>query len=300
MFRGFGTVILAGLVLAVHGGHPRQVRQVEASGNLAEVLSGRGFSTLVDLVVKAGLADTVSNNGPFTVFAPTNDAFAALDPKLVNYLLQNPQVLKNVLLYHVLPGQVFSSSLEDDLVANSAQGRSVRVNLFANPAGVVVNGVDVIEADIPASNGVVHVVDKVLLPPKGTVVDTLLGDERFTTLVAAVTAAGLADTLASDGPFTVFAPTNDAFAKLPPGTVDSLLQDVPALQKVLLRHVVPSTLYSRALLGNSFSTASQDQLSVSQDSFGRVTASTSANTALVTIPNTPASNGVIHVIDTVI
>ncbi|ROT62842.1 putative transforming growth factor-beta-induced protein ig-h3-like [Penaeus vannamei] len=184
MFRGFGTVILAGLVLAVHGGHPRQVRQVEASGNLAEVLSGRGFSTLVDLVVKAGLADTVSNNGPnlpskpyflshtallprpFTVFAPTNDAFSALDPKLVNYLLQNPQILKNVLLYHVLPGQVFSSSLEDDLVANSAQGRSVRVNLFANPAGVVVNGVDVIEADIPASNGVVHVVDKVLCLPR--------------------------------------------------------------------------------------------------------------------------------------
>ncbi|XP_063590932.1 transforming growth factor-beta-induced protein ig-h3-like [Penaeus indicus] len=300
MFRGFGTLLLAGLVLAVNGRHPRQVRQVGSAGNLAEVLSGRGFQTLVDLVVKAGLADTVSNNGPFTVFAPTDEAFAALDPQLVNYLLANPEVLKNVLLYHVLPGQVFSSNLENDLVANSAQGRTVRVNLFANPSGAVVNGVNVIEADIPASNGVVHVIDKVLLPPKGSVVDTLVGDDRFTTLVAAVTAAGLADTLASEGPFTVFAPTNDAFNKLPPGTVDSLLQDIPALQKILLRHVVPSTLYSRALLGNTFSTASQEELSVSQDAFGRVTASTSANTALVTIPNTPVSNGVIHVIDTVI
>ncbi|XP_042882493.1 transforming growth factor-beta-induced protein ig-h3-like [Penaeus japonicus] len=300
MFKSVSTVFVAALVLAVQAGPPRQVRQVESGGNLAQVLTERGFKTLVDLVVKAGLADTVSNNGPFTVFAPTDEAFAALEPRLVNYLLANPEVLKNVILYHVVPGQVFSSNLENDLVANSAQGRTLRVNLFSNPSAAVINGVNVIEADITASNGVVHVIDKVLLPPKGTVVDTLVDDERFSTLVAAVTAAGLADTLTSAGPFTVFAPTNDAFNKLPPGTVDSLLQDIPALQKILLRHVVPSTLYSRALLGNTFSTASQDELTVSQDSFGRVTASTSANTAVVTIPNTPVSNGVIHVIDTVI
>ncbi|XP_037789433.1 transforming growth factor-beta-induced protein ig-h3-like [Penaeus monodon] len=295
MFRGLGTLLLlAGLVLAVHGRHPKQVRQVGSEGNLAEVLSGRGFRTLVDLVVKAGLADTVSNSGPFTVFAPTDEAFAALEPQLVNYLLENPEVLKNVLLYHVLPGQVFSSSLENDLVASSAQGRTLRVNLFSNPTGAVVNGVNVIEADIPASNGVVHVIDKVLLPPKGTVVDTLVGDDRFTTLVAAVTAAGLADTLASGLLCSEFG----TFTDLPHGLQQAhlcleLLQDI--VQEVVL-HVFAL----RRLFSALFWDTSREPLSVSQDTSGRVTASTTANTALVTIPNTPVSNGVIHVIDTVI
>ncbi|XP_069977589.1 periostin [Penaeus vannamei] len=227
-------------------------------GNIAEELTKRGFTTLVDLVTKAGLAETLSTQGPFTVFAPTNDAFAALDPNLVSFLVNNPEELKSVLLYHVVSGSFPARSLSNDLVADSVQGAPLRINLRSRPSGVTVNGVEVVKPDIKASNGIVHVVDQVLLAPQADIVDTLIGDDRFSTLVAAVTAAGLVDTL-KGGPFTVFAPTNDAFAKLPPGTVDSLLQDVPALTEVLLRHVVPSTLYSRALVGNSFSTAGGDR-----------------------------------------
>merc|ERR1712042_166279 len=127
---------------------------------------------------------------------------------------------------------------------------------------------------------------------------TLVGDQRFSTLVAAVTAAGLADTLSSAGPFTVFAPTNDAFAKLPAGTVDSLLQDVPALQQVLLRHVLPSTRYSRALCWRTFTTQNGEKLSAQKDKYGRLLVRTTSGHAVVTTPDITATNGVVHVIDT--
>ncbi|XP_042882499.1 periostin-like [Penaeus japonicus] len=287
------------LYVSVDAGHYSSGRGYQKpsrqQGNIAEELSKRGFSTLVDLVTKAGLADTLSNQGPFTVFAPTDEAFKALDPNLVNYLVSNTDELKNVLLYHVVPASVPSSSLSNDQVANSVQGAALRINLRSRPSGVTVNGVDVIKADIRASNGIIHAVDKVLLAPQSDIVGALAGDDRFSTLVAAVTAAGLADTLRA-GPFTVFAPTNDAFAKLPAGTVDSLLNNIPALTEVLLRHVVPSTLYSRALLGNRYNTAGGDMLSVSQN-FGRVTVTTRENTANVIEADKTVTNGVVHAID---
>ncbi|XP_042882498.1 transforming growth factor-beta-induced protein ig-h3-like [Penaeus japonicus] len=290
------------LYVSVDAGHYSSGRGYQKpsrqQGNIAEELSKRGFSTLVDLVTKAGLADTLSNQGPFTVFAPIDEAFKALDPNLVNYLVSNTDELKNVLLYHVVPASVPSSSLSNDQVANSVQGAALRINLRTRPSGVTVNGVDVIKADIRASNGIIHAVDKVLLAPQSDIVGALAGDDRFSTLVAAVTAAGLADTLRA-GPFTVFAPTNDAFAKLPAGTVDSLLNNIPALTEVLLRHVVPSTLYSRALLGNRYNTAGGDMLSVSQN-FGRVTVTTRENTANVIEADKTVTNGVVHAIDAVI
>merc|ERR1712106_548271 len=189
-------------------------------GNLAELLTAQGFTTLVDLVVKAGLADTVSNSGPFTIFAPTNEAFAALDPALVQTLVNNPNQLKSVLLYHVVSGEVYSSGLSNNLQATSVEGSKLRVNLYKNHhSGVAtVNGARIVKADVKASNGVVHVIDKVILAPGGDIVDILAGDARFSTLVSAVTKAGLVDTLKSAGPFTVFAPTNDAFNKVPSHT----------------------------------------------------------------------------------
>nr|XP_027225421.1 uncharacterized protein LOC113817575 [Penaeus vannamei] len=254
-------------------------------------------------------------------------------------------MLKSVLLYHVpCPELPRPQPQQTTWVADSVQGAPLRINLRSRPSGVTVNGVEVVKPDIKASNGIVHVVDQVLLAPQADIVDTLVGDDRFSTLVAAVTAAGLVDTLKGETdaylpiyqmnlhlyfwtpckkvvrkrqPLHRLRPPNDAFAKLPPGTVDSLLQDVPALTEVLLRHVVPSTLYSRALVGNSFSTAGGDRVrrrwvcvwvfialclcpaGLCQNK-GGVSVATKQNSAGVVEADKTVTNGVVHVIDSVI
>ncbi|XP_047472767.1 transforming growth factor-beta-induced protein ig-h3-like [Penaeus chinensis] len=275
----------------------------EEMGNLAEVLSAQGFTQLVDLVVAAGLADTVSNGGPFTIFAPTNKAFQAVDKATLDNLLANTEMLKSVLLYHVVPSSVYSPQLGDDLMVNTVEGKPVRVNTaFSNGMGsITVNGVDVSRTDIIAKNGVIHVVDSVIMAPQGNVVEILAADPKFSTLVAAVKAAGLVDTLSSDGPFTVLAPTNDAFAKLPEGTLDHLLSDTASLKDILLRHVIPSsTLYSGALCWRTYTTANEEQVTTHRDAFHHIKLTSGDKRATVLTPDISATNGVIHAIDTVI
>ncbi|XP_037795059.1 transforming growth factor-beta-induced protein ig-h3-like isoform X2 [Penaeus monodon] len=275
----------------------------EEMGNLAEVLSAQGFTQLVDLVVAAGLADTVSSGGPFTVFAPTNEAFAAVDKATLDSLLANTEMLKSVLLYHVVPSSVYSPQLGDDLLVNTVEGKPVRINTaFSNGMGsITVNGVNISRTDIIAKNGVIHEVESVLMTPQGKIVDILAADPKFSTLVAAVKAAGLVDTLSSDGPFTVLAPTNDAFAKLPEGALDQLLTDTESLKNILLRHVIPSsTLYSGALCWKTHTTASQEQVTTHRDVFHHLKITSGDKRATVLTPDINATNGVIHAIDTVI
>ncbi|XP_042882491.1 transforming growth factor-beta-induced protein ig-h3-like isoform X2 [Penaeus japonicus] len=275
----------------------------EERGNLAEVLSAHGFTQLVDLVVAAGLADTVSNGGPFTIFAPTNKAFEAVDKEVLDSLLADTEMLKSVLLYHVVPAAVYSPQLADDLLVNTVEGKPLRVNTyFSNGMDIVtVNGVNVSRTDIIAKNGVIHVIDRVVMAPRGNVVEILAADPKFSTLVAAVKAAGLVDTLSSDGPFTVFAPTNDAFAKLPEGTVGGLLKDIPTLKNILLRHVIPSsTLYSGSLCWRTYTTASEEQITTHRDMFHHVIITSGDKRATALTPDVSATNGVIHVIDTVL
>merc|ERR1711973_447285 len=181
------------------------------AGNIAEELTKAGATTLVDLVVKAGLAETLSGPGPFTVFAPDNNAFAKLPKSLVDALTGDIELLKKVLLYHVIPGVVKSSDITDDLTAASAEGSDLRANVyykskFSN-GYITVNGKSVKHPDMEASNGIIHIMKDVIYPiPSGNIAEVVSGDERFSTLLAAVGAAGLADTLATGGPFTVFAP----------------------------------------------------------------------------------------------
>ncbi len=193
------------------------------------VADGR-FTTLVAAVTAAGLVDTLKGEGPFTVFAPTDDAFAKLPAGTVEDLLkpENLETLKNILLYHVVPAKVMAA----DAVA--LDGKMADTALADNPLNISVkdgkvylnDNVEVVITDIETANGVIHVIDSVLLPPAkpSDIVDTAAADGRFTTLVAAVQAAGLVETLKGEGPFTVFAPTDEAFAKLPAGTVEDLLK----------------------------------------------------------------------------
>jgi uncharacterized surface protein with fasciclin (FAS1) repeats len=135
-------------------------------GNIVEVAQGAGsFSTLLAAAEAAGLVETLTSEGPFTVFAPTDDAFAALPEGTVETLLmpENQEQLQGVLLYHVVPGKVMSGDLSDGMEAETAQGAPVTISLAD---GVSVNGANVVTADIEASNGVIHVIDAVILPPE--------------------------------------------------------------------------------------------------------------------------------------
>ncbi len=133
--------------------------------NIVELAVGsESLSTLVAAVKAAGLVETLSGDGPFTVFAPTNEAFAALPAGTLESLLkpENKQTLISILTYHVVPAKVMSTDLKDGLEAATVQGEKVTVDLSS---GAKINGAKVLSADIKASNGVVHVIDKVILPP---------------------------------------------------------------------------------------------------------------------------------------
>ena len=259
------------------------------------VSDGR-FETLVTALGAAGLVETLQGEGPFTVFAPTDDAFAKLPDGTVESLLANIPALTDVLLYHVVPGAVMAADVATLDSADTVQGDSVAI---AVDGGTVrINGAQVVIADIQASNGVIHVIDSVLLPPEepASIVDIAVADGRFETLVAALGAAGLAETLQGDGSFTVFAPTDDAFAKLPDGTVESLLADIPALTDVLFYHVVPGAVMAADVVSlDSADTVQGDSVAIAVDG-GTVR----INGAQVVIADIEASNGVIHVIDSVL
>jgi uncharacterized surface protein with fasciclin (FAS1) repeats len=298
-------------------------------GTIVEVAVGAGsFSTLVAAVEAAGLVDTLSGEGPFTVFAPTDDAFAALPEGVLDALLlpENQETLAAILTYHVVSGEVLSTDLTAGDVA-TVEGQSVTIGL---DDGVTVNDANVVTADVQASNGVIHVIDSVLLPPDvdpaallesdmsddmtdeeaateddmaademadgNTIVDVAVEAGTFETLVAAVDAAGLVETLSGEGPFTVFAPTDDAFAALPEGLVDALLlpENEETLVAILTYHVVPGTVLSTDLAEGDVETVEGQTVAVSLEDGVFV------NDSEVVAADIEASNGVIHVIDSVL
>ena len=154
------------------------------------------------------------------------------------------------------------------------------------------------QTDIVADNGVIHAIDMVLLPPEPeptTIVDIVVSDERFSTLVTALGVAGLVETLQGEGPFTVFAPTNEAFAKLPAGTLDALLHDPSALRALLLYHVVPGDLAS----GDVLAAKALKTLQGASISVGTHPPSLNGSVGFVET-DIKASNGVLHAIDGVL
>ena len=167
------------------------------------VADGR-FETLVAAVGAAGLAETLSNEGPFTVFAPTDEAFAKLPEGTVDALLADIPALTDILLYHVVEGAVLAEDVVSLEEAQTLLGENVSIRV--EDGMVYINDAQVILTDIIAENGVIHVIDTVLLPTEeeslGSIVDIAVADGRFETLVAAVQAAELAETLAGEGPFT--------------------------------------------------------------------------------------------------
>ncbi|MEN4012172.1 MAG: fasciclin domain-containing protein [Bellilinea sp.] len=267
------------------------------------VADGR-FTTLVAAVQAAELVETLSGEGPFTVFAPTDDAFAKLPAGTLESLLlpENKQQLTDILLYHVVSGSVLAADVLNLSEAETALGEKIAIKVEGGK--VFINEAEVIITDIQASNGVIHVIDTVILPPSMTaeepkdIVDIAVADGRFTTLVAAVQAAGLVDTLKGEGPFTVFAPTDDAFAKLPAGTLESLLlpENKQQLTDILLYHVLPGKVMAENVADGLIADTALGTSVFFKVDMGNV----SINEAMIILTNIEASNGVIHVIDTMI
>ena len=270
-----------------------------ATGTIVDTAVAAGsFKTLVAAVQAAGLVETLSGKGPFTVFAPTDEAFAKLPAGTLEMLLkpENKAKLAAILTYHVVPGSVMAADVVKLKNAGTVLGQ--RVDIKVDGGKVMVDGANVVKTDIGCSNGVIHVIDSVILPSDKTIVEIAAANGSFNTLVAAVKAAGLVETLSGKGPFTVLAPTDAAFAKLPAGTLEMLLkpENKKQLVDILSYHVVPTAAYADQVVTMSeVPTVLKTPIKVTVKD-GKVM----LGTATVVATDIEAANGVIHVVDTVI
>jgi transforming growth factor-beta-induced protein len=297
------VLVVAALAAAAIGASASASTASKSEGdkNIVQTAVAAGqFTTLASLLTKAGLVDTLSTRGPFTVFAPTDAAFAKVPKATLDALAENPAQLKSVLLYHVVPGKVMASDVVKLTSAKTLEGRTVAIKVV--DGSVYVDKAKVTTPDVTASNGVIHVVDSVLIPkaapaaPAKNIVPTAVAAGQFKTLASLLTKAGLAATLQGKGPFTVFAPTDAAFAKVPKATLAALGKDNAKLRAVLLYHVVKGKVTAaQAMKLRSAKTLNGKPLAI-RVSAGKVL----VGGATVTKADLMASNGVIHVINKVL
>ncbi len=286
------------------------------------------LSTLVTAVSEAGLVDTLNGEGPFTIFAPTNDAFAAIPADQLEAILADKDLLTSILTYHVVAGESL------DAAGLGEAGMAATVNgadLEFGADGTTVNDVDVVCSDVSTANATVHIIDEVLLPPDMMTESTeamamapsgpacasvpMDGEGSFdgmaddpaataasnnpvlSTLVSAVSAAGLVDTLNGEGPFTIFAPTNDAFAAIPAADLEAVLADTDLLTSILTYHVVGGESLSSADLIElgSVTTVNGADLEITDDNGTLV-----VNGVPSVCMDVPTANATVHIIGSVL
>jgi len=272
-------------------------------------VSDGSFTTLVTALQATGLDATLADtSSSFTVFAPTDAAFALLGQDTINNLLADPDTLSDILTYHVISGEV------DAATAIGLAGTTVEmvngdaIGLSLDGDSLLVNTATVTTTDIVTDNGIIHVIDAVLIPPQEMVqpteniVETAVANGNFTTLVAVLQATNLDLVLADESAtFTVFAPTDDAFALIDPETINILLNNPDVLSSILLQHVISGsavdsvTAYS--LNGAMVDTASQAMIPLQINASTDMLMFGSAN---IIIKDIYTTNGVIHVIDAVV
>jgi transforming growth factor-beta-induced protein len=308
-----------------------------ATGDIVDVAtkSAPEFSTLVSALTAGDLVSALQGNGPFTVVAPTNSAFAALPPTVLSKLLLpiNKPELQKILKYHLVSGN-FNSTALTSLAGNNTptaatlEGSSLKFTIVNGALKINSNTStpqvgSVITPNVSATNGIIHVIDQVLLPStfdpaslkdaptvsaSNNIVQTAIASKDFSTLVAAVKAAGLVDTLSGTGPFTVFAPTNDAFAKVPADVLSKLVlpENKDALVKVLTYHVVSGKYTADELVKvkqlktvEGSSVEIDNALALYRINSKSLTNSLPTDTN-VNLTNIQTSNGIIHSIDSVL
>jgi uncharacterized surface protein with fasciclin (FAS1) repeats len=301
MKRIISLVAVLAVAAAAVGGASTASAETRASNvDIVQTAVAAGqFTTLASLLQKAGLVDTLATGGPFTVFAPTDAAFAKVPKATLDALAADPAKLKAVLLYHVVPGRVTAADVVKLTSAKTAEGRSVAIKVVNG--SVFVDGAQVTTPDVEASNGVIHVIDSVLIPKEATpapktIVQTAVGAGSFKTLTSLLKKAGLVSTLQGKGPFTVFAPTDAAFAKVPKSTLAALGKNKAMLRSVLLYHVVKGNV-TAAKVVKLRSAKTLNGQAVPIRVAGR---NVFVGGARVTTADVKASNGVIHVVNKVL
>jgi transforming growth factor-beta-induced protein len=293
--------ILAAVVLSVAVASPLASARPAADGNIVQTAVAAGkFTTLASLLTQSGLADTLSSGGPYTVFAPTDEAFAKVPKATLDALAADPAKLKSVLLYHVVSGNVGSADVVKLTSAKTLDGKSVAIKV--SNGSVFIDAAKVTTPDVAATNGVIHIVDSVLMPaetamaPTKNIVQTAKAAGQFKTLTSLLTKAGLASTLQGKGPFTVFAPTDAAFAKVPKATLSALAADKAKLKAVLLYHVAKGNVTANKVVKlKSAKTLNGKPVSISVSG-----SKVMVGGARVTTADIATTNGVIHVINKVL
>ncbi len=274
------------------------VAMFEAKPDIVDTAVAAGsFKTLAAAIQAAGLTEALKAKGPFTVFAPTDEAFAKLPKGTLEELLkpENKAKLQSILKYHVVSGAVLAKDVKPGAVA-TLDGQ--RIDITTKDAKVMVDKATVTKTDIIAGNGVIHVIDSVILPSDKTIVQTAVAAGSFKTLASLLTSAGLVDALNGAGPFTVFAPTDEAFAKLPKETIEMLgkPENKEKLAAILKYHVVSGRVFSDAAAKGATVATLEGQSVTTKSEGGKVL----VDGATVVGADIDASNGVIHVIDTVL
>jgi len=281
--------------------------------NIVELAAATAdLSTLVTALKAGKLTDALSGKGPFTVFAPSNEAFAKLPKSVLERLLdpKNIKELQAVLEYHVIAGAaVHKADLKFTQRVKTLEGKELFI-VKDHRGDVLVDNARVTTADVDASNGVVHIIDNVLIPraldqsasPAVTknIVELAAATADLSTLVTALKAGKLTDALSGKGPFTVFAPSNEAFSKLPKSVLERLLdpKNIKELQNLLEYHVIAGAAVHKADLKfiQKVKTLEGKELFIVKDHRGDVL----VDNARVTTADVDASNGVVHIIDKVL
>ncbi len=294
------------------------VETAQAAGN---------FTTLLAAAEAADLVDALKGAGPITVFAPTDEAFAKLPAGTVEALLADKDALTAILTYHVVPGAVTAAEVVKLTSAATLNGSNLTITVADDK--VMIDNAVVTVTDIKATNGIIHVIDAVMIPATGSTrsgiegVSASLGSgwvanairtgqlnwltrylslytvsrlANLPTLTTAVKSAGLQSTLLNNGPFTLFGPTEQAFAALPTGTVETLLQDPNTLSNILLYHVTPGVVKAADVVNLTEATMANG----SKVSISVVNGGVKINNANVLFVDISARNGVLHIIDGVL
>jgi uncharacterized surface protein with fasciclin (FAS1) repeats len=264
--------------------------------NASIIFNSQGFSVLAQVLQLTSLLEGQdSDETRTTLFAPTDNAFLAVPEDILESLVAAPQKLTDALLYHVAEGRTFSSDLSDQLEITTAQGETAIITL--NTEGAFINDAQIILTDFFTGNGIIHVIDAVLLPAPTTVMDVVIRSEDHTVLQIALDTANLSSTLQADGTYTLFAPTDAAFAELPTETLNALLSEPEGqLTDILLYHVLDSEVLSTDLSdGLTATTLNGTDITVTIDDDNVF-----INNAQVIAADIVTENGIVHVIDVVL
>jgi transforming growth factor-beta-induced protein len=276
-----------------------EARADQMPGTIVDVAAKAGsFNTLLAAAKAAGLDGTLAGPGPFTVFAPTDEAFAKVDKKTLENLLkpENKATLARILSYHVVSGRVPASEAVKLTTAGTVSGQRLALKLDGKTLNI--DNAKVTATDVMASNGIIHVIDTVLMPEQGTIVDVASKAGSFKTLITAAKAAGLDKALAGDGQLTVLAPTDEAFAKLPAGLVGELVkpENKETLAAILKYHVISGRVFS----DDALKAGTGNTLGGGKVTFKSESGKAMVNKANLVSTDIDAANGVIHVIDAVL